>query len=58
MKSGGIGDGWCSRGAERVELSVILLPEMNFRVMACGSAILDTVADVDVGIDALASVMQ
>ena len=58
MKSGGIGDGWCSRGTERAMLGVILLPALNFCVMACRSAILDTVMDIDVGVDALVNVMR
>ena len=39
-------------------LGVILLPALNFHVVACRSAVRDAVAYIDVGIDVLANVMQ
>lgn len=38
-------------------LSVILLPALNFCIMARGSAVLDAVVDIDVGVDALTDVV-
>ena len=56
-KSRSVGDGWCSGCTGCAVLGIILLSVLNFCVVARGSAILDAVTDVEVGVDALANVI-
>ena len=45
-------------GARSTVLDVVLLPALNFCVMARGSAILNAVADINVGVNVLVNIMR
>ena len=45
-------------GARSTMLGIMLLPALNFCIMARGSAILNAVADINVGVNVLVNIMR